>query len=961
MSYDDENKRRLDALRKVQADAVGRRKSDVNREGFVNLNERQKVEYWNMKDRTDTWSLGTETSTSQRKIRYYVTLSDATLGVYVPKAKATARAEFLKGFRTWYHHYTIDIVEVSIRIFGRNIHIDISPVDNFDFEFVTSAKPIKNGTMTDRGASLQLYLACVVRVAVKGQNNQIGTTSRIVEWRRQEAGENFSAVNRPQQTELITESVLYPYGKKVFSRWRFPRTVLESYCPAHSHNGVHYRDTQVGENPLTTALGPVYPLPNPGPTSQHSVRDISWDMPWADNTALDPVRWVDLKGTTDDFPRNSSIQTVTSTTHGTREFAVSVDSFGVFRIFPTAAIKAQDPLDVAAQDVDELYVQRVTPSFPGWVYQATTRQIVTFPTSDVDTDTLQKSLIDNPELDWRFNSVGTKAAVIAYEREAIAFDSTYYGTNQGANPLTQAQFDSVRDVMGVIGRIGADAIQPTYSTQRYLVAPGVFEASIDIVLTGDNLENYTATVDITETRRPTTSVYCPMVVGYPWQDILDPVTKAVKVAKDTLVSFDIERWGNKGAAPYYNKITDILALRRLDTEAVIQTWRAMPMLAVDMTTLSFVVLVQELKTDRTAVFPSKISYPGGGTITLKMADFSFAACIVHSLTIKEYLFPDTLPLDTQLRLVDSFSLLSGYEYKATLSGTWVYSPLANADDGWGNSDIANVRDVWGNSVGYKTYTAPGANYSITRDTIFGLWGQELGDDIHMMYLTNPKWGWNCYQSALCSNMYIDPRMLFYAHPNGTYAFYNDSWIYNPNGQPIGETVGGTFFGADCLSVFDASALEHVIFDRVHFELRTPLGTATKKHSFFDLYNKAVQAGMNNKKLENKGIDPMLTTDLRATFTKEEYEIPSGPYIGVKWLLLTMNLNGGIWRFEEPGVSGGAYYNITIPKICGMVGVNLGNERWQPDPGQAFQPPYVANSSHDYFYRFANPLVLSALR
>jgi hypothetical protein len=958
MSYDDDNKRRMDALRKVQADAMGRQKANVNREGFVSLNERQKVEYWNQKDRTDTWSLGSETGTSQRKIRYYVTLGDPVLGIYVPKAKGTARAEFLKGFRTWYHTYTVDIAQITIRIFGRNIHIDVSPNDNFDFEFVASAKPILNAKVDADGVQIDNYSSCVVRVAVRGAGQNLNTKARIVNWRRQGNNENFSAIARLQQTELITQPIFYPYGKKILARWRYPRTLSQSWAPGNSHVGVHYRDTQVGENPLTTALGPVYPLPNPGPVAQYGARDLSWDQPWAQNNAIDRTQWVDIKQTSDDYPRMSSVQIVTDQQYGTREYGISVDASGVFKIFALSEIQPQNPADLAAQDIDDAYVRRVTPTLPAWAYKAVDRQRDKLTCATVLAD-FQKNLIDNPELDWRFNSVGTKAAVIVYEREAIAFDSTYYGTNQGGNPLTQANFDSVRDVMGVIGRIGADAPQPAYNPTRYFVAPGVLEASIVITITGDLPQNFTATVNITTMRRPTNGVYCPMVVGYPWHDITNP-DKSTLIAKDTLCSFDIERWGNGGAPPYRDKITDILVLRRLDTEAAVKTWRAMPLIAVDMTTLSFVALVQELKLDRQVTFPSKTGYPGGGNITLKMADFSFGACIVHSLTIKEYLYPASLPLDARLRLEASFGGMSGYDYLTTLSGTWTYATLDTADDGWGNSDVANVRDVWANQLGYKTYTAQGANYNVTRDRIFGHWGQEFGDDVHMIYCTNPKWKWSGYASTLCSYMYIhDGLTSFYAHPNGTYSLYSEQWIYNPQGQPIGETVGGTFFAANCLDSFDASLVEHVIFDRVHFEMRTPLGVLTKKRTFFDLLNKAIQAGIDNKKLENQNIQPWLESDRRMVFTKETSS-PSAPYADITWLNLTGTLNGGIWRFLEPGVSGGQYYNVTMTKICGMVGVSLLNERWQPDPGQAYAPPTVGVDHHGYFYRIANPLVISAL-
>jgi hypothetical protein len=964
MSYDDDNKRRNAAMKQVQRQAGDRQKANYNREGFVALNERQKVEYWNMQDRTDTWSLGTETGTSQRKIRYYITISDPNLGIYIPKAKATARAVFLKGFRTWYHTYTVDVVQVTIRIFGRQIHIDIAPNDNFEFEFRSSCHPIIDQTELFYGSPLDVYKTAIVRVSVRGSGGKINTAARIVNWRRQEVGvDNFTAIKRGQQIDMITEPMLYPFGTKILARWRYPRTVTESWAPGFAHCGVHYRDTQVGENLNTTALGPVYPLPNPGPTAQHGQRDVDWDHSWAQNHALDPQQGCDLKlVNVDDFPRCSSVQKVSHPIYGEREYGISVDAYGMFRVFAISEIQPQNPANEGAQDIDDAYVRRITPTYPAWCFLATVRQqSCCYP--GMPNDALLENLIDNPELDWRFNSVGTRAAVIVYEREAIAFDSTYFGTDMSGTPLTSTMFNNVRDTMGVVGRIGGDAPLPAYNPTRYFMAPGILEAEIVITIDGDLPQNFEVVVNLTTKRRPTNGVYCPMVVGYPWHDVTnDDKEKSVFLQKDVLCSMDIERWGNGGVPPYRDKIQDILVLRRVDTEVAVKTWKAMPLLSCDMTTLSFVALVQELKTDREQTFPSKTDYPGGGNITLKMADFSFGACIVIGTKIKEYLYPETLALDVRLRLEASFGGMSGYEYLATLPGTWTYSTLDDADDGWGDTDVDNVRDWWAYYVGYRaTYVGQGPNYIATRDKLFGHWGQEFGDDIHMMYVTNPKWKWSGYASAGCSYNYIDTGgNTFYAHPNGTYCYYDDKWIYNKQGQPIGETVGGTFFAANSLDSFDPLLLEHVIFDRIHFEIRTPLKTLAKKYSFLELYNKAVGTGQKSKKLpENTDIHPIERWHQQATFTKETLS-PDPPLDDITWLNLTMTLNGGIWRFLEPGVSGGVYHNVTMTKICGMVGVSLLNERWQPDPGQAYEPPFTVMNNHQYFYKFCDPQVLSAL-
>lgn len=931
--------------------------ADYQRNTFAELHDRQKEAYAQQQDRLDFWNHGHLSHHSAPRLRYFESLSDPSLGVFCADARTRARRAYLSGTRAWHHHYSIDIADVTIDLKGRSVFIRILPADNFVFEFVTSAKPIVDLIVIDRSTAIGQYKACVVNVNVAAQHAGITIKSRIVNQRRQSDGENFSAIGRPQQVDLISESILYPFGKKAFNRWRYPRAVLESFAASNGHVGVHHRDTQVGENPLTTATGVVFPMPNPGPSKQHSIRDTGVDQPFGDNTATDQVRQAYITGVAD-FPRASAIQLATSALHGDREFGISVDAFGVFNIFPMEAIGSQPQISPGDQNVIETYIQRVTPAIPAWCYKATTKQSTWFTGPSPSTATYEQSLIDDPEFDWRFNSVGSKATTIAYERSDFTFDAAYWAVDASGTPLDSTMFDSVRDVMGVTGRVGADAMQPAYHPTRRFVAPGILEATVEITITGPELEDYIAAVNVATIRQPSTSPYCPMVVGYPWHDFLN-ADGTTLVAKDTLMAFDIERWGTGGSPPYAAQILDILVFRKVIGEVNIKNWRAMPLLAVDMTTLSFVTLVQELKYDRMATFPNKSGF-GGGTTAVNMFDFSFGACVVHSMEIKEYLFPNTLPVEVQLRLVDSFSTMSGYAYKDTLPGTWTFSPLNQPLDGWIDGDINLMRRWWGYFVGYKTFVAFPATYQATFDKVFGLWGQEFGDDIHMLYCDNPRWGWSGYQSALCSHMYIEPLTTFYAHPNGTYAFYNDSWIYNLNGQPL---MAGAAAPADVLPSFDTDGFEHVVFDSVHFEIRTPRGRFTKASSFTELYNKAVRAGKAAETLED-GIEELQASDVRATFAKEVFTYPDPPIAGMQWLKLVATLNGATWRFEEPGVQGGTYYGgVVLPKTAGMVGINFLNERWQPDPTTPGSgvPPYVQTSVHAYFYRFANPTVISKLR
>jgi hypothetical protein len=200
-------------------------------------------------------------------------------------------------------------------------------------------------------------------------------------------------------------------------------------------------------------------------------------------------------------------------------------------------------------------------------------------------------------------------------------------------------------------------------------------------------------------------------------------------------------------------------------------------------------------------------------------------------------------------------------------------------------------------------------------------------------------------------MYMCPVTTFYTHPDGTYAFYDDAWIYNPQGV----CNGGNFAQyADTLASFDASLLENVIFDSVHFRFRSALGFKTHQTTFVELYNKAVTAGKKAGTLE-AGIELMTSADLQASFLKEEYTWVGAPINGMKWLNLKATRNGASWHFQETAIQGGTAYDFAlVPKQGGLVGLSFYNGRWQPDSGS--NPAYIGR-----FMRFADPLVISALR
>ena len=132
-------------------------------------------------------------------------------------------------------------------------------------------------------------------------------------------------------------------------------------------------------------------------------------------------------------------------------------------------------------------------------------------------------------------------------------------------------------------------------------------------------------------------------------------------------------------------------------------------------------------------------------------------------------------------------------------------------------------------------------------------------------------------------MAVDVNTTFFTHPNGSYAFWSDGWLYDRNGLPgdfvLGTGAGGTSgtgqgsgsdYDHDTLAIYDAKLIEHVIFDRVHFEVRAKdQPSFTNNTSFTELYNKAVKSGKAaGTLLDAENLQELKLVDMRATFARE---------------------------------------------------------------------------------------------
>ena len=179
-------------------------------------------------------------------------------------------------------------------------------------------------------------------------------------------------------------------------------------------------------------------------------------------------------------------------------------------------------------------------------------------------------------------------------------------------------------------------------------------------------------------------------------------------------------------------------------------------------------------------------------------------------------------------------------------------------------------------------------------------------------------------------------------------------------MPFG--VPDNFFGDDVnyLPTFqeeDVHKIEHVIFDRVHFELRSNRAVLGKQDTtFLKLYNTAVQKGIDAKTLED-GILVINSADLRATFGVDIYTT-GAPNPGVQWAQIKATWDGTTYWYQEPAIQGGAFYATQLTsQQCGTIGFGFAHV-WNNAVDQSGDPVVpILDSRH---IRFANPIVIQVV-
>lgn len=908
---------------------------------------RQNFNKWTLVN--STVSSGFLSHTEVPQLTYTWSLSEPDVGVYVNGAQQKARQAFVSGFRAWNTKYHIGFVQIEARVKGRHIHVDARGNDSFYFEFASSSMPITFESPT----GFPIYLPVVVGVNVKVGNGAITPEPEIREGRRADLVnfplvDDTSIINRGFQVGLVNEPVSHPFGEKQLNRMRYPIKLFESFAPSHAHHSVHFRSVSWGSDEIVSSFGDTgnwktfwltekFRNRKRGGFTLFRLRDIGYDVPFQKSENFNDVQTGVLVGSTD-WPRAMGLQRVEHPVHGVREFAVYVDAFSQFWIFPTAAI---EPFDGSTQNVDALYVKQATYTKPSWAFMAPG----SFKTYYAGTPSFP--LIDYPETDWKANHDGTKFAAIVYEREPFNFDSTYFTTSVGSLPFTSTSFGQLRDQLGADGRWQVNALQSTHATQRYFVAPGVIELAVAITITGPNLEDFTVNGTLTEVRRPTTSDNCALAVGYVYHNIPFSSDETTRVAAPgDLVFMDVEQWAK-------DKVREdpiqLLTILKSDGTALFSSKVPTSIMAVDLTTLSFVARVDNLRQD-TQVKPNGT---GIGTSSVTMETDHFALWAVIGLKSKEAMFPDTMAQARRDELQAMIDAEQGFNGRLeVLEGGYYKVPLTESRD-WSDTAMANARAYLAqeSQTGHKS-----GSVSLTTaiDDTFTQWYWEWAPSqplSYLMYCATPKFGWACYADLICQYLNMGSQVTFFTHPNGSWAYWDNSHIYNP----IGACVDVSLYAIDQYSVWNPALIEHCIFDRVHFEVRTNKGIiAQLDTTFLKLHNDGVRVTAAKGDLQ-AGIQQIVPSDLRATFAKEAISLGLGTktYLNIK-----MTWNGTTYQLPESIVQGGSTGStFMVPGGWRSIEMAMGG-LWTDMSSNVTEP---ASDSDAFHVRFANPLLIDGVK
>ena len=808
-------------------------------------------------------------------------LRGANAGLYLPFGLSRLRALYRRlGERAFFQDkYIIGDYTIEVQQTPPVQYVRIVQSGGAYFEFFTSGKPIVTVPTTQDGVTVTSYSVACVGVTMSADGG-LKLESTIRGGKRFNSNATGSLVNRGAQVQLIDEnfSLVPPRSGK--------RALYESYAPLHPYTGVFLRSFCPGD---------AGSMSNRGNFDTQVSRDVGYDVPYQDGTGIKSVRQAVL--TIDaDWPRANGVQTVVDPVYGSREFAVYVDAFSQFSVFPTSQITPVVGGSTTTQNVDAMYVRVAKPTLPSWVVQMSEKLKQFYVDSGGSA-----GYLDFPDIDWKLHPLGTKACAVVLERAAANYDAAYFATRPAdasppPGPFTSSNFNDYRD--GATGSASRHVvnIQPTYLPQRYFYAPGLVEVAVNITLNGLRPQDFTINLVVTELRRPLTSPLCGMIAGYAWYDIIDkpavgPVAATYFARAGELCILDIERYYD----PATGNADSMFSLKNLTTATEVATYGGSRLMDYDMTTLSFVFMFPAYQTVLRSV-PPRSGAPSVITTQIRPYTIVHPSATVWTMgKFRETLYPATIP-DAIKTAIDAAA--SSRDRRASLTAA-TFMPLnyavdlTNWEDPVALSGLGGFRNWYTVNAGWRK---PGPGVSAPSAAISNWWaasGSYLPLD-GLFFVTDPRYGWATYTDEIISRLGCGSHSTFFTHPNGSWAFFDQSMIYNAFGDSPSSIDGDH----DYYIPFDATKLEHVILDRVHLVL----GSNAKNTSFTELYNAAVPTA------NALGLDVFTTisnpSDFQAAFTKQSF---TDPGVGKQnWLDLQVVWNGVTLHYPDLDYKGGVY-------------------------------------------------------
>lgn len=881
-------------------------------------------------------------TTPPPKLHYHREYLDPSVAPFGERHLQELRYLHSTGVRDFNKVVTTNRYTALLKISGDHLHVLLLGKGQLYFEFMTSGFPLRFWTFTQGSITGQAYYTGVVGVSTrKGVLTPVLRTGERV----QHTALGASRVLRGNQVILLDEPVHYYSASPVTTKAQaYPRQLYDAWAPLNSHTGVHFRSYHAFFQVITfhTLLGSY---------AAHYLRDIGYDVVWSDNKNFDPLREAALTSTPTDWPRKTGVRLVQHATLGAREFAIYVDAFDQVSVFPTAKIVS--PLTAAGgapiQNVDPMYIKMARVTFPSWAYKKTQTFKSWYTAHSASPGDIATGVYEFPEIDWQLHPDGNKMCAIVYEHIEALLDTAYYApyatdiTTQGPGTFwpNAASFGVMNEtVMGTASIHGG--LQASGAT-FHQNAPGLLQVLIEVEITGPNPEDFSLSLTTEELRRPTTSSYCPMFAGYVWHDV-----RAVNWTKPSpqydarrgdLCVLDIECWGNTTT----NKAANLFSLKNLHAGSgawneirtfhggsafagALQFSGVTSVVACDMRTLSFVFKFRnDVRT--TDTYP-KIETPFGiGVFVMNRWQQTF--------------LPGTMPQVQKDAITSRVNTDARAAMDAELPGLTLM-PLNDLRD-WTDPDLAALRERYtraltkavaqtygvyaGNPTpylnaeiadfGYKYWKT--GSYALTPTTAAQNWYNTvvrhgLLKPYVLFDLQVPRPGWWQHTGQLVQRLEVNPHHTFFTHPNNSWAFFSQDFIYNSNGihiVPLGNAGLGT-------TEWDATKMEHCIFDQVN--VATGRGTTTVS-SFRELYNKAIRDGKNAGKITDDSAEIALA-DMKIAFVPGTIADPYDPTITYAQMRINWPAGYSAYYRELGYFSGSKVASYDVRMLGGALDLSL---------------------------------------